>query len=192
MVELWTENPHEYMAILVAGGRPATGLSQTLRQLRRMGMETTNEPRAKTLAFQGVANVIIRALLRVPLLSRVVGARLMTIYVIGRKSGRTYRVPVAYTRDGDTLVVGTPFGWGRNLRTGDPVTIRFKGRRSEADVQVITDEDGVVAQYALMSRDNKQFAKFNGIGFDEHGEPLAADLTAGWAAGARAFRLVPH
>jgi hypothetical protein len=101
-------------------------------------------------------------------------------------------VPVAYTRDGDALVVGTSFGWSRNLRTGEPVAFRLKGKLREADVQVISDEDGVVAQYALMSRDNKQFAKFNGIGFDEHGEPLVADLRAGWAAGARAFRLVPH
>ncbi len=157
-----------------------------------MGMETTDEPRAKKLAFQGLANSIVRTLLRVPLLSRAIGARLMTIYVIGRKSGRTYRIPVAYTRDGDALVVGTPFGWGRNLRTGEAVTIRFKGRRRKAEVQVITDEDGVVEQYALMSRGNKQFAKFNGIGLDEHGEPIAADLRASWAAGARAFRLVPH
>jgi deazaflavin-dependent oxidoreductase (nitroreductase family) len=157
-----------------------------------MGMDTTNEPRAKTLALQGLANSIVRALLRVPLLCRAAGARLITIYVVGRKSGRTYRVPVAYTRDGDALVVGTSFGWGRNLRTGEPVAVRLKGRLREADVQVITDEDGVVAQYALMSRDNKQFAKFNHIGFDKHGEPLLADLRAGWAAGARAFRLVPH
>ncbi len=157
-----------------------------------MDMETTNEPRAKKLAAQGLANAIMRALLRTPLLCRAVGARLMTMYVVGRKSGRTYRVPVAYTRDGDALVVGTSFAWSRNLRTGEPVTVRLKGKLREADVQVIADEAGVLAQYALMCRDNKQFAKFNAIGFDERGEPLVADLKAGWAAGARAFRLVPH
>ncbi len=157
-----------------------------------MDMETTNGPRARTLAFQGLANTIVRTLLRVPLLGRVVGSRLMTIYVVGRKSGRTYRVPVAYTRDGDALVVGTSFGWSRNLRSGETVSVRLAGKMREADVQVIADEDGVLAQYALMCRDNKQFAKFNRIGFDERGEPLVADMKAGWAAGARAFRLVPH
>jgi len=54
-------------------------------------------------------------------LSRAAGRRLITLYVVGRKSGKRYSVPVAYTRDGDTLVVGTPFAWARNLRTGEPV-----------------------------------------------------------------------
>ena len=45
---------------------------------------------AHTLAFQGAANRVVRALLRTPLLARLVGARLLTLYVVGRKSGRRY------------------------------------------------------------------------------------------------------
>jgi hypothetical protein len=33
------------------------------------------------------------------------------------------------------------------------VTIRFKGKRRPADVQVLTDEPGVVEAYALVARD---------------------------------------
>jgi deazaflavin-dependent oxidoreductase (nitroreductase family) len=154
--------------------------------------ENRPEPRAQTLALQGLANRIVRGLLRTPLVSRAVGSRLITLYIVGRKSGRRYTIPVAYTRQDDTLLFGTPFGWGRNLRTGELVDIRLRGKRRPADVQVFSDEAGVVEQYAAMARDNRNFAKFNQIGFDEAGVPNAADLHLAWAAGARAFRLTPR
>ena len=149
-------------------------------------------PRAQTLAAQSLVNRIIRGLLRTPLVSRLVGSRLVTVYVVGRKSGRHYTVPVAYTRHEGDLLIGTPFGWGRNLRTGEAVAIRLKGRRRLADVRVLADEQGVVDAYAIMARDNHNFAKFNSIGFDSDGNPVPADLHLAWAAGARAFRLTPR
>jgi hypothetical protein len=154
--------------------------------------DQTAAVRARTLAWQGLANRIVRGLLRTPLVCRVVGNRLITPYVVGRRSGRRYAVPVAYTRHEATLLIGTPFAWGRNLRTGEPVEIRFKGTRRTADVLVSTDEAGVVELYAVMARDNHQFAKFNKIGFDQNGNPNPADLHLAWAAGARAIRLTPR
>ena len=148
--------------------------------------------RAQTMAVQGLANRIVRGLLRTPLACRALGNRLVTVYVVGRKSGRHYTVPVAYTRHEGILLVGTPFGWGRNLRTGEPVSIRLKGRRRLADVEVLTDEAKVVEAYAVMCLDNHNFAKFNNIGFDAAGDPDPADLRLAWAAGARAFRLTPR
>jgi deazaflavin-dependent oxidoreductase (nitroreductase family) len=152
-------------------------------------MEQPVRPRAQTLAAQGVVNRIMRVLLSTPLICLGIGRRLVTVYVVGRKSGRRYTLPVAYTRVEDGVLIGTPFGWGRNLRTGEPVTIRFKGRRRPADVRVITDESGVVDAYATMARDNHNFANFNKIGLDGQGNPDPADLHAAWAAGARAFVL---
>jgi deazaflavin-dependent oxidoreductase (nitroreductase family) len=150
------------------------------------------DPQAKLLAVQGLVNRIIRGALRTPLVGRLAGGRLITLYVVGRKSGRRYTMPVAYTRHEGALLVGTPFGWGRNLRTGEPVTIRFKGRRRLADVRVLTDENDVTDAYAVMARDNHAFAKFNNIGFDADGNPDPNDLHLAWAAGARAFRLTPR
>ena len=154
--------------------------------------QSVTAPRARTLPVQGLANRIVRGLLRVPLVSLLVGSRLLTVYVVGRKSGRRYTVPVAYTRHQGGLLIGTPFGWGRNLRTGEPVTIRFKGRRRLADVLVLADEQEVVDAYAVMARDNHAFAKFNNIGFDPAGNPVPADLRLAWTTGARAFRLTPR
>lgn len=150
------------------------------------------DPRAQKLAAQGMVNRLMRGMLATPLLSRAVGSRLVTLYIVGRKSGRRYTIPVAYTQDKDDLLIGTPFGWGRNLRTGDALEIRLKGRRRQADVRVYSGEAEVVDAYATMSRDNKAFANFNKVGFDAHGNPNPEDLHLAWMAGARAFRLTPR
>jgi deazaflavin-dependent oxidoreductase (nitroreductase family) len=150
------------------------------------------QQRARTLAFQGLANGVVRGMLRTPLLSRAIGSKLITLYVVGRKSGRRYTIPVAYARQDEDLLIGTPFGWSRNLRTGEPVAIRLKGRLRQADVQVFSAEPEVVALYAAMCRDNRNFAKFNKIGFDASGNPDPEDLHLAWMAGARAFRLTPR
>ena len=149
-------------------------------------------PRAQTLSAQRLVNRIVRGLLRTPLICRLVGGRLVTLYIVGRKSGRRYTFPVAYTRHEGILLIGTPFGWGRNLRTGEPVEIRLKGRRRPADVQVLTAEPDVTSAYTVMCRDNHTFAKLNGIGLGSGGEPDRADLYQAWVAGARAFRLTPR
>jgi deazaflavin-dependent oxidoreductase (nitroreductase family) len=134
---------------------------------------------------------LVRGILRVPLLCRLAGRRLITVYVIGRKSGRRYAVPVAYTRHGGSLLVGTQFAWVRNLRSGERIDIRLAGRRRSADVEVVADAAGVAEYYAIMARDNHQFAKFNNIGLDEHGDPDPHDVQGAWAAGARAVLLRP-
>jgi deazaflavin-dependent oxidoreductase (nitroreductase family) len=139
-----------------------------------------------------LANRIVRGLLRTPLVSRGIGNRLITVYVVGRKSGRHYSIPVAYTRQDGALLIGTPFGWGHNLRTNEPVDILLKGTRRPADVEAFTDEADVVEQYAIMARDNRNFAKFNKIALDAAGNANAEDLHLAWAAGARAFRITPR
>ncbi|MET8136536.1 hypothetical protein ABZ153_31900 [Streptomyces sp. NPDC006290] len=137
-------------------------------------------------------NLLVRGLLRTPGLSRIIGTRLVTLYVVGRKSRKRYSVPVAYIARGDDLLIGTSFGWGRNLRTGEPVAIRLRGKRCWADVQTYTKESEVVSAYARMARVNPTFAKFNGIHVGEDGEPDRDDLQLVWQSGARALRLTPR
>jgi hypothetical protein len=146
---------------------------------------------ARTLPFQGAVNTVVRGLLRTPLVCRGAGRRLVTVYAVGRVSGRRYAVPVAYTRLDARLLVGSQFAWIRNLRTGEPVDVRLAGRRCRADVHVLSDEEEVVEHLAMMARDNHQFARFNRIGFDGHGAPVAEDLHRAWAAGTRVAVLTP-
>jgi hypothetical protein len=147
---------------------------------------------AQTMALQGVMNQVVRGLLHTPGLSKVVGSRMLIVYVTGRKSGRRYTVPVAYTRHDGALLIGTPFAWGRNLRTGDPVEILLQGRKRLADVQVFKEEAEVTKAYTVICKDNKNFAQFNKIGIGPDGDPDPDSLHAAWAAGARAFRLSPR
>lgn len=138
---------------------------------------------------QTAVNALVRGLLSTPGVASGIGKRLITLHVVGRKSGKLMKIPVAYTEHEGLLLVGTPFGWGRNLRTGEPLEVRFKGRRRTADVEVVTDESGVVALYDVMCRDNAQFAKFNKVSVDAAGNPDPGDLRAAWQAGARVFKL---
>jgi deazaflavin-dependent oxidoreductase (nitroreductase family) len=156
------------------------------------GGESAPSVRAQLLPLQPLVNRVIRGLLATPLVCRLVGKRLITVYLVGRKSGRHYAIPVAYTRRNGTLLVGTQFGWARNLRTGEPVHIRLAGKRRSADVQVVADQAGVVEHLELMARDNHQFARFNKIGLDQRGDPSPDDLQLAWAAGARVALLTPR
>jgi deazaflavin-dependent oxidoreductase (nitroreductase family) len=141
---------------------------------------------------QKAANRIVTALLRTPGISSGMGRRLVIINVTGRKSGRHYSVPVAYIRHDGALLVGTPFAWARNMRTGEPVEVIVRGSRRPADVEVISDRDGVVAAYGILCRANRQFARFNNIRLGPDGEPVPGDLDAAWTNGARAYRLSPR
>jgi hypothetical protein len=155
-------------------------------------MSENTAPRAQTLPIQGFANRIVRGMLRTPLIAPLMGRQLVTLYVTGRKSGREFVIPIAYIPDGDSLLGGSPFAWGRNLRSGDVLPIRLKGKLREADVEVFTDQADVVRLYDRMCRANKTFAGFNKITIDPKGDPSPEDLDAAWAAGARAFRLTPR
>ena len=62
-------------------------------------------------------NVPMRLVLGMPFPTPL-GGRLMLVYFTGRKTGRPYRQPVSYVRDGDVLL--TPGGgkWKLNLTMG--------------------------------------------------------------------------
>ena len=53
-------------------------------------------------------------------------------------------------------------------------------------------EDAVVADYAVIARDNHSFARFNNIALDGNGDPDPADLRRAWRTGARVLRLSPR
>ena len=157
-----------------------------------LGPGSHPESRAQTMPGQPFVNLVVRALLRTPGLSRVVGSRLVTLYVVGRKSKRRYAIPVAYLVQRDDLLIGTSSAWVRNLRTGEPVAIRLKGKLRRAGIQTYTQETDVVSAYAHMARVNPTFARFNKIRIDEDGEPDRHDLELAWLGGARAIRLTPR
>lgn len=49
------------------------------------------------------------------------------------------------------------------------MTLRYQGKRRVADVRVVTDEDGGVGYYAVIVRQNSDFARMNKIGVGHDG-----------------------
>jgi deazaflavin-dependent oxidoreductase (nitroreductase family) len=141
---------------------------------------------------QGLVNLVVRGLLRTPGLGRIIGSRLVTLYLVGRRSGRRYAVPVSYLVQGDDLLIGTSSGWARNLRTGEPVAVRFKGKLRLADVRTLTAEPDVVTAYAHLAAANPTFARFSGVHVDQDGNADHRDLHLAWVAGARVIKLTPR
>ena len=85
-----------------------------------------------------VVNVPMRAVLSLPFptpLSR----NLMLVRYTGRKSGRVYRQPLSYARDGAALL--TPGGgrWTLNMEGGRPLQIRLRGRDVSARPELVRE-----------------------------------------------------
>src|SRR5271169_5577365 len=64
-----------------------------------------------------VINVPMRALLSLPFATPL-GGSLMLAYITGRKTGRWYRQPLSYVRDGDALLTPGGGNWKLNLSAG--------------------------------------------------------------------------
>jgi hypothetical protein len=104
-------------------------------------------------------NVPMRAALSLPFATPLSG-NLMLISYTGRKSGKAYRQPVSYARDGDTLL--TPGGgrWTLNLAGGRPVRVRLRGRDVTARPELVTEPAEVERLLGVITRENPRAARF--------------------------------
>jgi hypothetical protein len=96
-----------------------------------------------------LVNPIVRALLRSPL-HRVVSKRLMLLTVKGRKSGRSYSIPVGRHQSDRMLVVSAAGGWRFNLRGGAAVRVTLDGRECEGHAELEEDPDNVARAYKAL------------------------------------------
>jgi hypothetical protein len=114
--------------------------------------------------------------------------RLMLLRLTGRRTGRTYRQPVSYVREGDTLL--TPGGgrWTRNLVEGQPVPMRLQGRDVSAQPEIVSDPDEVERLLQIMTRENPMVNRFVGIPRDSDGRLQRAALTTAIQHGFRIIR----
>ena len=152
-------------------------MSRGSRPLRR---------RIQTRVF-GVVNVPMRFALGLPFPTPL-GARLMLVSFTGRRSGKAYRQPVSYVRDGDVLL--TPGGgrWTLNLDDGVPVRIRLKGRDILARPDLVKDSDEVERLLAIMAAKNPSVRRFVAIPADAEGHLDRSSLDAVLRHGFRIVR----
>ncbi len=104
-------------------------------------------------------NVPMRFVLSLPFKTPL-SSNLMVVSHTGRKTGRRYRQPVSYVRDGDTLL--TPGGgrWTRNLRDGEPVQLHLAGRDVTARPDLVRDPDEVDRLLRHILTKNPRAARF--------------------------------
>jgi hypothetical protein len=137
-----------------------------------------------------IVNVPMRLILSLPVATPL-GRSLMLAFVIGRTSGRTYRQPVSYVRDGDTLL--TPGGgkWKLNLADGVPVRLRLRGRDVLATPELVGDVDEVGSLLQTMAAANPRSAAFIGIRREPDGSFDRAGLERAVRYGFRIVRWHP-
>lgn len=104
-------------------------------------------------------NTVMRPLLSLPFPTPI-GRRLMLVLVIGRKTGRVYRQPVSYVRDGDVLL--TPGGgkWKLNLREDRANRIHLDGHWVNARPELVRDPATVEELLRRMAKVNPRVTSF--------------------------------
>jgi hypothetical protein len=123
-------------------------------------------------------NPLLIAILRSPLHPLLSGNMLVITYT-GRKSGRVYRTPVNYVRDGERWLTSSYRSrtWWRNLRGGVPVSLRVQGREVQATGLAIEDETLVAENLYAYLKPQPGLAKYFKIGLDANGQPDRDDVT---------------
>ncbi len=102
---------------------------------------------AQKLALRA-QNPVVRALLRSPA-HRLLSGRVLLITYDGRRSGRTFTLPVQYVRDGADVVitVGWPEhkSWWRNFEgDGADVVLRIAGADVRGRARAVVEDGGSV------------------------------------------------
>ncbi|GAA0232659.1 mycobacterial cell wall protein Rv0580c [Saccharothrix mutabilis subsp. mutabilis] len=95
-----------------------------------------------------LVNRVLGALLSSPRRSARVGEHLILLHVVGRKTGRLLRFPVAYRRVADgRLLVLTNSPWRVNLRDRPDVEVTLSGVRHGARAELVEDPAAVARVY---------------------------------------------
>ncbi|MDJ0396345.1 hypothetical protein QMK17_23860 [Rhodococcus sp. G-MC3] len=77
-------------------------------------------------------NALVRPLLKAPIIGKYISGAITEITYTGRKSGRTFSIPISYKRRGDEVSVAVAFpdkkAWWRNFYPeGGPISIELDG-----------------------------------------------------------------
>jgi endonuclease YncB( thermonuclease family) len=149
---------------------------------------TDRPPRLRRQArLMRIVNVPMRRVLALPFPTPL-GKRLMLLQLTGRRTGRSYRLPVSYVKDGDTLLTPGGGNWKLNLEPGRPERIRLNGRDITARPDLIDDIDEVDDALVTMTAANPRAASFIPIARQTDGHFHGDELTNAVAHGFRIVR----
>lgn len=134
-----------------------------------------------------VLNVPMRALLGLPFATPL-SRRLMLVYLTGRKTGRRYRQPVSYVRDGAAMLTPGGGNWKLNLADGRPEQIRLRGKVVLARPEIVSDAREVERLLGVMTAGNPMAGRFVAIPKGPDGRLDRAKLDAAIRYGFRIIR----
>jgi deazaflavin-dependent oxidoreductase (nitroreductase family) len=109
-----------------------------------------------------IINVPMRAVLGLPFPTPL-GRRLMLAFIKGRKTGRVYRQPLSYARDGDVLLTPGGGNWKLNLRADQPVTLRIRGHDVHALPELVNDPEEIERLLNILNATNPRANAFMAI-----------------------------
>jgi F420H(2)-dependent quinone reductase len=139
--------------------RPARGAPRTTSVGRRVPPQ-----RLVTLA-----NPLVRLAMRTPLLHRLLDAAVLVLHVVGRRTGRSYDIPVGFVTLEGELVVMTQHAWRANLRGVADVEVTHRGRRSvrrvaleEKPAAVAATIERIVDRYGAAETQRRLGLRFRG------------------------------
>ena len=138
----------------------------------------TRGPPVPDIAYK-IINPVMSRLLRSPLHSLVSDSVLLLTFT-GSKTGTEYTTPVGYWVKDGHLIVTTQSPWWRNLRGGQPVSMRVQGHHREGTATPHPDSKDV-AQYIKEFIDRHRTDAARRLGIQIHGDrkPTVDELEAG-------------
>ena len=138
--------------------------------------------------FNGIITWVLRSPLHI-----FASNTMILIRYQGRKSGKTYIIPVNYFTINDQeseVLISTSFRqrkWWRNLGGGAPVSIYLQGRTLSAIAEVIEDDEGVASNLEKLFSKSPKIAHYMGVHLSPDGQPI--DLEVKKAASSRVIIL---
>lgn len=145
------------------------------------------------ISAPGLRGTLLGALLRLwnPLMRRLLDSRLhwplsrwfAVLAWTGRKTGRRYKTPVSFVREGRMAYVTTGDTWWRNLTERAPVAMRIAGRWREGTAAPLMDPADSRAQHERLFREHSWFRLLAGIPRDPKGGPDTAAVARAVMAG---------
>jgi hypothetical protein len=143
----------------------------TRERVREPSAPAVKAPTFPPRAIMAPTNVVVRLMLRSPLHFLLSGGLLLLTYA-GRKSGKQYTIPVAYTREGDVVTMFTYHAWWKSLFGGAPVVAEIKRQRFHGRAEVIRDDEKAIATALLAYlRKHPNAARGYNVPLDAKGQP---------------------
>jgi deazaflavin-dependent oxidoreductase (nitroreductase family) len=126
---------------------------------------------SQTAIIPPSVNRAMKFLLRSPL-HGLVSRSVLLITFTGRKSGKAYTTPVSYSQTGSQVTIFTHAAWWKNLRPGEPVSLRIRGRDVHALPEPVAGDDPAIAvRLAAHLRQVPSDARYYGVTLDKRGNP---------------------